>query len=92
MNLKTSFQISVLILVVLALIGFSGEMVDKVAYLLYAIILPSIIFSGITGSIIEGFGGDFLKTISFSFEIYGINFSITAFTLAVIIIKFFILN
>ena len=92
MNLKTFFQISVVILVVLALLGFSGETVDKVAYLLYSLILPSIIFSGIIGSVIESFGGDFLKTISFNFEVYVINFSVTTFALAVVIIKFFILN
>jgi len=92
MNLKIFFQISVLVLVALALLGFSGETVDNVAYLLYAVILPSIIFSGIIGSVIGGFGGDFLKRISFNFEIYGINFSVTAFALAVLIIKFLILG
>ena len=92
MNFKAFFQISIVVLIFLALFGFSGETVDKVAYLLYAVILPSIILSGVIGSVIAGFGGDYLKTISFNFEIYGMNFSVTAFTLAVVIIKFFILN
>ncbi|MAH03249.1 hypothetical protein CMI39_00485 [Candidatus Pacearchaeota archaeon] len=92
MNLKAFLQISIAVLIILALLGFSGETADKVAYLLYAIILPSIIFSGIIGSVIEGFGGDSLKNISFNFEIYNVNFSITAFALAVGVIKFLILN
>ncbi len=92
MNFKTFLQLSIAILIILALLGFSGETIDKVVYLLYAIILPGIIFSGIIGSVIEGFGGDFLKNISFNFEIYGINFSIIAFAFVVGIIKLLILN
>ena len=92
MNLKLFFQVSIVILVILAFLGFSGETIDKIAYLLYAVILPSIIFSGIIGSIIESFNGGLLKDISLNFEIYGINFSVTAFTLTIIIIKVFILR
>ena len=92
MDLKLFLQGSIVVLVILAFLGFSGGAIENIAYLFYAVILPGVILSGIIGSVIEGFGGAFLKKISFNFEVSEINFSVTAFTLTVIIIKFLILK
>ncbi len=92
MNLKLFLQISVMIFVVLAVLGFSGNTIDKIAHFLYAVVLVSIILSGIIGSVIEKFGGDFLKKYSYNFKVYGVNFSVTVFALLVMIIKFFIIR
>lgn len=45
------------------------------------------LFSLVEGTLVEAFTGDFLKTISLTVNIKGINISITAFALATFIAK-----
>ncbi|MDP3026701.1 MAG: hypothetical protein Q8N63_03260 [Nanoarchaeota archaeon] len=77
------------IMIVLAVLGFSASTIDKVGSLLVPILI-SLILSAIIGMMIESLGGSFLKAIVIPIEIYGIRFSISAFVIAVILLKLWI--
>jgi len=50
------------------------------------------VFSMVAAAIVEGFTGNFLKTISFTIEIKGFKFSITAFAIATIAVKYLLFH
>jgi hypothetical protein len=49
--------------------------------------LVAVVLSGISGEIVERFTGDALKNISLTVEIAGVNFSITLFVIATLIVR-----
>ncbi len=51
-----------------------------------------IVFSMVAAAIVEGFTGHFLERISFTIEIKGFKFSITAFAIATIALKYLLFH
>ena len=51
------------------------------------LILLVIVLVAVAGQLVEAFTGDFLKTIALNVKIIGIEFSITAFAIATLIVK-----
>jgi len=76
----------IILSIILALMGFNGETIDKVINLLIPIGL-SLILSAFVGAIIERFSGDTLKKIFIVIPIWKFNVSVSLFVIATILIK-----
>ncbi len=88
-NIKNALVIFVLVLAGLALFGFSARQIDIIAQWGISIII-GMILGVLSGQIVETFTGDILKKISLSFEIRGIDFSITLFVIVAFLVKLII--
>lgn len=91
MKFKTAVQIFVgaivVIGVLMAVLGFNGNQIDNVIQWLIPLGL-NFILSSLVGTIIEAYGGDFLKKITLTIPIWKLNFSISLFAILTIVIKF----
>lgn len=89
MNTKELEKILYLIVIV-AIVGALFNIPSFLTNLAIQWLISSFIgsvFSLIAGTLVEAVTGDFLKTISFTVEIKGFHFSITAFALTTFIVK-----
>lgn len=73
-------------LVGLALLGVPYELIDKLAIFLVGVLIVNPILSLIVGACVERFGGDSLKGITLTYEIFGFEFSFTAYGLLTFIL------
>lgn len=77
----------VAVVIVLALLGVSGGVINFVAKIFVDLFI-SAVFSLLATAIVEEVTGDFLKQYLLEIRIYGFKFSITLFALAVAIVGF----
>ncbi len=93
MNFKDAVNIFVsgiiILAIVLALMGFDGQTIDKIIDWLIPIGL-SFILSALVGTIIEGFGGDALKNIFVVIPIWKFEISLSLFVIATFVLKLWI--
>jgi len=82
-----------LILYIIVLVAFLGAILNIPSALTNAIIQWLIgafvgsLFSFVAGALVEAVSGDLLKTIALNIEIFGFEFSITAFAITTFIVK-----
>lgn len=91
MNYKKIVVVILLITFVgiLESLGLSQNLVSMMLNFL-KVILPGIIFSGISEQIVEAFSGDYFKGYFLFIPIGPFNFSITVFTIVTIIVNFWL--
>jgi len=77
----------VIVAVVAAFLGIPQWFTNWVIQWLVSAFIGGV-FSLLATSVVEEFTGDFLKTISLTFEVQGFEFSVTAFAIATIIVKY----
>lgn len=91
MNHEEKFELIIKIIIGVAFLGFllgwSQGMIDKVIDWLMAVAI-SVVLSGVAGGLIEGFTGDFFKTISLNIPVGKFNISISVFLILTLILKF----
>jgi len=80
----------IIIILVASFLGLSGEKINIIVDLFTNYILIGAITSLVVGNLVEALTGDYLKDILLNIEICGIKFSVSAFFVTVIILKFFI--
>jgi hypothetical protein len=68
---------------------FSPETVDWIGSVLVKYLVIPAVISFVVGSIVEASTGDTLKRISFDIRIRGYSFSVSAFLVVVLILRFF---
>jgi len=73
------FIIFTTILVGLAFLGIPYPIIDKLAIFLIGSLIVNPILSLIVGKCIDNFGGDILKDITFTREVFGFEFSLTVY-------------
>jgi len=90
MKFKEAMQILVGVIILIsligALLGWSASTIDKLINFIIPIGI-SLALSALVGEIIERANGDFLKRIFLVIPVWRFKFSISAFTILVIIIK-----
>jgi len=80
-----------IILVLVASFFLPPKMVDWIGDWFVNLIILSTAFSITVGTMLEAFGGDTLKRIAFNIKVWRVSFSVTAFFIAVFILKFVLL-
>jgi hypothetical protein len=80
-----------IILVVIASFFFSPEAFDWIGDWFLNLVIVSAALSITVGTMVEAFSGDTLKRISFNIKVWRVSFSVTAFFIAVFILKFVLL-
>ncbi|GAJ12781.1 unnamed protein product [marine sediment metagenome] len=89
-RLQSLFVLLVIIILLGAWLGLSDETLGRIAELFAVYVIIPTITSIVSGMIVEAVGGGFLKSILFVVEIKGFPFSISAFAIAVVVLKFLI--
>jgi len=85
-NIWLVFRVFVWVLVIFAMLDASPWVMNKVSSF-FVIILTSLITSVIIGGVIEKWGFKWLKNISFIWKVWKFRISITAFPIAVFLLK-----
>jgi hypothetical protein len=85
-KLKIPIYLIVLVAVLGALFNIPFALTNWVIQYLIGAFVGSVC-SLVAGSLVEAFTGDLLKKITLTFEILGLNFSITIFAIATFIVK-----
>lgn len=91
MHWKDKFQAIIGLIILIAFAGALYGWPDKLVSTLIewgTSMLIAVFLSGISGEIVERFTGDTLKNITLTVEIAGINFSITLFFIATLIVRY----
>lgn len=76
----------IIVVVVGGLLHIPEWVTNGIVQLLVSAFVGSVL-SLIAGSLVEAFSGDRLKKIALNIEIYGFEFSITAFAIATVIVR-----
>ncbi len=91
MELKDKLELIIALAIVVAILGayfdIPNDIVNQIVAWLMSIFV-GILLSGVAGTLVESFTGDFLKTISIPIELFGFKFSISLFVIATIVVKF----
>ena len=91
MKLKDKLELIIALVIVVvflgALLNIPNDIVNQITAWLMSIFV-GILLSGVAGTLVESFTGDFLKKISIPIEIFGVKFSISLFIIATIVVKF----
>jgi hypothetical protein len=85
-KLRTILYVIVLVAVVCALLNVPPELTNSIIEWLVGMFVGSL-FSFVAGALVEAFSGDLLKKIALNIEIFGFEFSITAFAVVTFIVK-----
>lgn len=85
-RIKIGFIIFVITLVGLAVLGVPYWVIDRLAILLIVSLIVNPLFSFVFGAWISGFNGDLLKDISFTYEVWGHEFSFTLYGILLVIL------
>lgn len=83
--LQTLVGLLVVVVLVLSLYGHPEWI--PIAVQVFTILFTSAVFSAVAEALLEGITGDALKVITIPIEIFGFNFSVTAFAIAAIVVK-----
>jgi len=83
---EIALKIFVYVVIIMALLGFSGSAINRVSEWFVPIFI-SLILSIVAGQLIEAFGGGFLRTITINVPIWKFKFPVTLFAILVFIIK-----
>jgi hypothetical protein len=89
-KIKNRLYILIAIVVILSFLGISPDIISIIVDVFVKYLVIGAIASFVVGQLVESFSWDLLKTLAFEIEILGIKFSISAFVIAVAILKFFI--
>ena len=80
------FEIAVGVAMILTILGFSTTFIDQVIHFFISLAIGGIM-SGIATALVEKYGGDILEKYLIKIKIGKFKFSITFFTIAVMIIE-----
>jgi hypothetical protein len=85
-RIKWLLYLIIIVAVVAALLGFPQWLTNALIQWLVSAVVGSV-FSLVAASIVEAFTSNLLKSISWTIEIGGVKFSVTAFAIAVFVVK-----
>ena len=88
-KIKTFIWLMVLVILVGSYLHIPNNVIQFVNNLIVSAII-GVISSGVAGSIVEKFGGDFLKNIFINIKILGIEFSVSIFIIVTAVVKWLI--
>jgi len=81
----------VIVVILAAFLGIPQWLTNWIVQWLISALIGTL-FSMVAAAIVEGFTGHFLETISFTIEIKEFKFSLTAFAIATIIVKYWLFH
>ena len=85
---KEQFWMMVLSIIAVALVFGNGGLANKIIVLLVGFFLVNPTLSSFVDSIIDSFGGEFLNDYKFNIEIFGFEFSRTAYAILSAVLLF----
>ncbi len=82
------FWLLIVLIIAVALISGNGWLTNKIIVLLVGLFLVNPLLSSFINHLIDSFGGEFLKEYSYTIEIFGFEFSRTAYAILSVVLFF----